>query len=344
MRDVITEIDRWLADGEAVALATVVETWGSAPRLPGAKMAVTASGAIAGSVSGGCVEAAVVEAARDALRTGAPRLLHFGVADETAWAVGLACGGSIDVFVAPLEVAIYATQRGAIHAERAFAIATVIAGSHDLLGRKLMLGADGSPTGSLGGVLDAAAAAAARQALAEGRSRRDPLPPVEVFIEVVLPAPTLVMVGGVHIAVALTALAHNLGYRTIVVDPRPGFGSEARFPHADRLISEWPDDALAEFGLSGSTAVAMLTHDPKLDDPALRVALPSAAFYVGALGSKKTQERRRLRLLEAGLSQQHIDRLRAPIGLDLGGRSPEEIALAVMAEIVATRNGRLGRS
>jgi xanthine dehydrogenase accessory factor len=193
-------------------------------------------------------------------------------------------------------------------------------------------------------VLDGEVAAAARLALAQGSSRRQRLPPVEVFIEAVLPSPTLVMVGGVHIAVALTSLARSLGYRTIVVDPRRGFGSQARFPHADRLISDWPDDALASLGLNASTAVAMLTHDPKLDDPALRVALPSSAFYVGALGSKKTHEARRQRLLEAGLSEEHFSRLRAPIGLDLGGRSPEEIALAVMAEIVATRNGRPGRN
>jgi len=344
MRDVIPAIDRWRAAGEGIALAMVVHTWGSAPRVPGAKMAIAASGSIAGSVSGGCVEGAVIEAALDALRTGTPRLLHFGVADETAWAVGLACGGSIEVFVAPLEAGVYAAQRQAILAEQGFAIATVVAGSDDLLGRQLLLGADGSRAGSLGGALDSGVAAAAGVALSEGRSRRATLPPVEVFIDTQLPSPTLVMVGGVHIAVALTSLARSLGYRTIVVDPRSGFGSQARFPHADRLISEWPDDALASLGLNASTAVAMLTHDPKLDDPALRVALPSPAFYVGALGSKKTHERRRLRLLESGLSEEHFARLRAPIGLDLGGRSPEEIALAVMAEIVATRNGRLGRS
>jgi xanthine dehydrogenase accessory factor len=344
MRDVLPEIDRWQAAGESVALATVVESWGSAPRLPGAKMAVTASGAIAGSVSGGCVEGAVVEAAREALRTGVPRLLHFGVADETAWAVGLACGGSIDVFVAPLEAGVYAAQHEALLADRALAIATVIAGPLELLGRTLMLGADGSRAGSLGGVFDTAVSDTVRLALAEGRPRRETLSPVEIFVEVLLPAPTLVMVGGVHIAVALTALGRSLGYRTIVVDPRPGFGNEARFPHADRLISEWPDDALSALGLNTSTAVAMLTHDPKLDDPALRVALPSPAFYVGALGSKKTQARRRQRLIEAGVSPEHVDRLHAPIGLDLGGRSPEEIALAVMAEIVAARNGRLGKN
>jgi xanthine dehydrogenase accessory factor len=343
MRDVITEIDRWQAAGESIALATVVETWGSAPRLPGAKMAIAASGAITGSVSGGCVEGAVVEAASEALRTGTPRLLHFGVADETAWAVGLACGGSIDVFVAALEAGVYVAQRQAILAEQGFAIATVVAGPDELLGRQLMLAADGGRTGSLDGALDHEAAAALRVALSEASSRRATLSDVEVFIEAVLPSPTLVMVGGVHIAVALTGLARSLGYRTIVVDPRRGFGSQARFPHADRLLSEWPDDALASLGLNASTAVAMLSHDPKLDDPALRVALTSPAFYVGALGSRKTHERRRLRLLESGLSEEQLARLRAPIGLDLGGRSPEEIALAVMAEIVATRNGRPGR-
>jgi xanthine dehydrogenase accessory factor len=192
----------------------------------------------------------------------------------------------------------------------------------------------------MGGVLDKAAREAALAAIREGRSRRLAIPPVEVLIEVELPSPTLVIVGGVHIAISLTSLAKTLGFRTIVVDPRKAFGSELRFPHADRLLHAWPDDALAEIGLNASTAVALLTHDPKLDDPALRVALPSPAFYVGALGSKKTQEKRRQRLIAAGLSEEQIARLRAPIGLDLGGRSPEEIALAVMAQVVAVRSGK----
>jgi xanthine dehydrogenase accessory factor len=340
MRDVIADIDRWLAEGEAVAIATVVETWGSAPRGVGSRMAVSAHGKIAGSVSGGCVEGAVVEAAQTALRSGAPRLLHFGVADADAWAVGLACGGSIDVFVAALDVPLYEAKRAALLAERPLATVTVVAGSEDLLGRKLLVMTPREIVGSLGGILDGPAIDAALAALAAGASRRFSIPPVEVLIEVSLPSPTLVIVGGVHIAIALVSLAKALGWRTIVVDPRKAFGSELRFPHADKLLHAWPDDALGELGLTPSTAVALLTHDPKLDDPALRIALPSPAFYVGALGSKKTQEKRRARLLSEGLTAGQLDRLHAPIGLDLGGRSPEEIALAVMAEIVAARNGR----
>ena len=160
------------------------------------------------------------------------------------------------------------------------------------------------------------------------------------FLEVTLPAPTLVIVGGVHIAVALVPLAKSVGYRVVVVDPRPAFASSARFPLADEIVGDWPNDALAKIGLTSQTAVAVFAHDPKLDDPALQVALPSAAFYVGALGSKRTQEKRRARLAEAGVSEEHLARLHAPIGLDLGGRSPEEIALSVIAQIVAARNGR----
>jgi xanthine dehydrogenase accessory factor len=339
MRDILEDVEGFRSTEEAVALATVIETWGSAPRTVGAKMAVTAGGMIAGSVSGGCVEAAVVEAAREVLRSGRPRLLHFGVADDDAWSVGLACGGAIEVFVAPLDPVTYEPLREALIRDQAAAMVTVVAGSEDLLGRKLLLRDDGERFGSLGGVLDAPAAAAARTALSDGQCRRLSLAPVEVFVQPYLPAPTLVMVGGVHIAIALTSLAKALGWRTVVVDPRKAFGSELRFSHADKLLHAWPDDALAEIGLTASTAVALLTHDPKLDDPALRVALPSAAFYVGALGSKKTQEKRRQRLLDAGLREDQIGRLHAPIGLDLGGRSPEEIALAVMAQIVAVRNG-----
>ncbi len=340
MRDVVDAIDAWLTAGESVALATVVETWGSAPRVAGAKMAITADGQVAGSVSGGCVEAAVIEAAGKVLATRTPQLLHFGVADESAWAVGLACGGSIDVFVAPLDRALYDAQRAAVRADRAFAVATMISGPEEPFGRQLFLDADGASAGGFSDALGVLTREALAAALASGRTRRQPLPASELFLEVTAPAPSLVIVGGVHIAVALCPLAKRLGYRVVIVDPRPAFGTAERFPEADRIVSEWPDDALVQLGLTSGTAVATLTHDPKLDDPALRVALASPAFYVGALGSKRTQEKRRARLAEAGLTEEQIGRLHAPIGLDLGGRSPEEIALAVMAQIVAVRNAR----
>ncbi|MEK7329095.1 MAG: XdhC/CoxI family protein [Chloroflexota bacterium] len=339
MRDVFVDIERWRERGERIAMATVVQTWGSAPRVAGSKMALTPDNEISGSVSGGCVEGAVYETGAEVIETGQPQLLHFGVADETAWEVGLACGGMIDVFVEPFDPALHEFWRGLLaNEDRSAAIVTVIKGQPNLPGRKLTLSEDGKVSGELGGGLDESAAAAARTAMAEGSSRRVPLGEAEVFIEVISPAPTLVVVGGAHISIALTAIAKTLGYRTIVVDPRRAFGSEARFPHVDKLIQEWPDEALSQIKITSSTAVAMLTHDPKLDDPALKIVLPGPAFYVGALGSRTTQAKRRARLLAEGLTEAQLDRLHGPIGIDIGGRTPEEIALSVMAEIVAARN------
>lgn len=329
IRDIAADVDRWRGEGEDVALATVVRTWGSGPRGAGAKMAMTRDARLTGSVSGGCVESAVVEESHEVLETGKPKLLRFGVTDETAWDVGLSCGGTIEIFVQTLTDAIYEPLRSAFEEERAIAKATVIKG--EPLGQTLVVDDDTAD--------DSAMAEAARRALDAGRSEQVKLDDTEVFIDVELPPPVLVMVGGVHVAVALTTMADALGYRTVVVDPRGVFGSEERFPHAGELIREWPDKALKKLTINRSTAIATLTHDPKLDDPALEVALPSQAFYVGALGSKRTQEKRRRRLVERGLTEDELARLHAPIGLPIGSRSPEEIALSVMAQIVATRNG-----
>jgi xanthine dehydrogenase accessory factor len=353
MRDILPQLNHWLVQHEPVALATVVQTWGSSPRGVGAKMALTQAGEMAGSVSGGCVEGAVVEAGIEVLKSGQAQLLHFGVADETAWDVGLACGGTIEVFVKPVDPDLYDHLYHAINDECTIATVTVIHGPAEQLSRELILRDDGEIFGTLGAALDEIALTAARSALEAGESRRQILSPsaassiqeagettqaieeVEVFIDVLLPPPTLVIVGGVHIAIALVHIAKTLGYRTVVVDPRRWFGSESRFPHVDRLIHAWPDKALTEIGLTRSTAVVLLTHDRKLDDPGLKVALPSQAFYVGALGSQKTQSQRRRRLLEVGLSEAELDRLHGPIGLDIGAQTPEEIALAVMGEVVA---------
>ena len=340
MRDVMKQVEAWLGQGRTVAVGTVVATWGSAPRAVGSCMAVSDDGGLAGSVSGGCVETAVVQEAREVLKGAPPRLLRFGVADETAWAVGLACGGSIEVFVEALDPSVFASLREAVRLDEPLALATVIAGPAPQLGGHAVLRAGGAAAGSLEGPVRTAAAAALAEALATSRPARVAVAGGELFVDVLRPLPTLVVVGGVHIAVALVALARTLGFRTVIVDPRPAFANPERFPHADRIESAWPDEALKALGLTSSTAVAVLTHDPKLDDPALRAALPSAAFYVGALGSRNTQAKRRKRLLEAGLTEAQVDRLRAPIGLDLGGRSPEEIALSVMAEVVAARHGR----
>ena len=336
MRDVLDDIERWRSEGKRVALATVVATWGSAPRAVGGKMAVAEGRKIAGSVSGGCVENAVAEAAAEVLKSGKPRLLKFGVSDDTAWSVGLACGGAIEVFVEPLADATYGLVRDALRAERPVAVATVIGGPPDAVGRKLAIAADGRTAGDLGDSIDRET----RNTLTDGRSRRVTIGSDELFVDVLLPSPRLVVVGGVHIAVALVKLARTLGWRTVLVDPREAFGNRSRFPDVDEILSEWPDAALAKLALNEGTAVAVLTHDPKLDDPAVTAALASPAFYVGALGSTRTQEKRRKRLVEAGVSEESLARLHAPIGLDLGGRAPEEIALAVMAQIVAARHGK----
>jgi len=340
MRDVMPDIDRWLQEGEQIALATVVQTWGSSPRAAGAKMALTLSGGMSGSVSGGCVEGATFEEGVEALKLGRAKLVHFGVADETAWEVGLACGGSIDVFVQPLNATLYARYRELLLAEKTFAAATFIKGSAEQVGQTFIV-EDGGGLETGGQKVTEAAVQAARTALTQGHSTRVPLESGELFIEVVWPSPTLVVVGGVHTTIALTTLAKTLGFRTVVIDPRAAFGSEARFPHVDQLIQEWPDDALRQIGINRATAIAMLTHDPKLDDPGLLVALRSEAFYVGALGSKNTQEKRRARLRAEGLTEEQLNRLRGPIGLDLGGRTPEEVALAILAEIVAARHHHL---
>jgi xanthine dehydrogenase accessory factor len=336
MRDVLPDIERWRSEGKTVALATVVATWGSAPRAVGGKMAVAEGRKISGSVSGGCVENAVAEAAGEVLKNGKPRLLKFGVSDDTAWSVGLACGGAIEVFVEPLADAPYDLVRDALRAERSVAVATIIQGPEDHVGRKLAITADGRTAGDLGNPIDRET----RNAMTDGRSRRVTIGEDEIFVDVLLPSPRLVVVGGVHIAVALVKLARALGWRTVLVDPREAFGNRSRFPDVDDIVWEWPDAALRRLALNENTAVAVLTHDPKLDDPAVTAALSSPAFYVGALGSTRTQEKRRKRLLDAGVSPESLARLHAPIGLDLGGRAPEEIALSVMAQIVAARHGK----
>jgi xanthine dehydrogenase accessory factor len=342
MRDILPDLDHWRAENKSIALATVIQTWGSSPRRAGAKMAITPDGGIVGSVSGGCVEGAVFEEGVAALKANRPELLHFGVADETAWEVGLACGGSIDVFVKPLDVEFFNALRSVVVKEQPAVTVTVVRGPDTLMGREILVRDDEQVFGTLNEEWNAVILNLAKETLAHGEPRRVMLnEEVEVFMERILPPPTLIAVGGVHIAVALVALAKTLGFRTVVVDPRGAFGNQARFPHVDQLIQSWPQEAFQQIPITGSTAIAMLTHDPKLDDPALKIALPSPAFYVGALGSKTTQAKRRQRLLDGGLTEAQLERLHGPIGLEIGARTPEEIAMSIMAEVVAARNNLL---
>jgi xanthine dehydrogenase accessory factor len=339
MRDILSDLDRWRADNKSIALATVIQTWGSSPRRAGAKMALTPDGKITGSVSGGCVEGAVYETGVEVLKSNQPQLLHFGVADETAWEVGLACGGSIDIFVEPLNTELFKPLRSILVEEHPAVLVTVVRGPNELLGHEMLVRDEGNVTGTISDKLNRQTVDLARETLLQGKSHRAMLNEgVEVFMEVILPPPTLIAVGGVHITVALMALAKTLGYRTVVIDPRSAFGNEERFLNVDQLIPLWPDEAFQQIPITRSTAIAMLTHDPKLDDPALKIALPSQAFYIGALGSKSTQAKRRKRLLDDGLTKEQLHRLHGPIGLEIGASTPEEIAMSIMAEIVAARN------
>jgi xanthine dehydrogenase accessory factor len=339
MREILPDVERWLDDGKRIALATVVQTWGSSPRRVGSKMAIASEGQFSGSVSGGCVENAVIEAALDVVKTGQARLLHFGVADETAWEAGLACGGSIDVFVQPLDVDILRHLRAAWIEDKDSVHAIVIGGPAEMLGKQLLIQENEVVYGdyrNLNEIIDFA-----NETVSRGKSQRITLQDgTEFFLEFISPAPTLIAVGGVHITIGLMSLAKTLGYRTIVIDPRAAWGHETRFPHVDQLIQAWIPDAFQQVRITSSTAVVTLTHDPKLDDPALKISLSSPAFYVGALGSRTTNAKRRQRLLEDGVSESHLSRLHAPIGLDIAAETPEEIALAIMAEVVETYRKR----
>ena len=350
MREILPTILDWHAQGKDVALATVVKAWGSAPRPLGAKMAISESGEMVGSVSSGCVEGAVVEASREVLGTGAARLLSYGVTDETAWSVGLSCGGTIEVFLERLKIddATFTALRRAIEDERLLLAATVVCGP--TTGSRLLIDPNGEerPLGGLGDpaldreALTAAKSVAAsltvsRNELGDGRTER-----ADVFFDLFAPPPQLVIVGAVHVAVHLVRLAKQLGYRTLVVDPRSAFATPERFAEADRLIPDWPQNALPKIDLNETACVAVLSHDLKIDLPALEAALRSRCLYIGALGSKKTHRKRIEALERAGFSEHELARVRSPIGLDLGGRRAEEIALAIMAEVVAARNGRLG--
>jgi len=338
MRDILPELSRWIQQHKPVALATVVETWGSSPRRPGAKMAITAMGEFAGSVSGGCVENAVIEAAIEVLKAHQPRLLHFGVADETAWEVGLACGGSIDVFVQPLDPPYFGSLQSALVDEQQAVAVTAIRGPQAILGAHTLARPDATLTDPVFNDWHDEVLSLSAASLAQGTPRRVKLgETVELFLEPFVSVPTLMAVGGVHIAAVLVSLAKRLGYRTIIIDPRKAWGNAARFPDVDQLIQAWPQDAFQQLQLTHSCAIATLTHDPKLDDPALKIALASPAFFVGALGSTSTQAKRRKRLLEAGMPESQLARLRSPIGLDIGAESPDEIALSIMAQIVEAR-------
>ena len=344
MRDVIDKLDRWRQGQEKLAVTTVVETWGSAPRPVGSKMVTTVEGNIAGSVSAGCVEGAVIQESEGVMKSSQPRLIEFGVADETAWEVGLACGGKIKVFIEPgwsLD-SIYEDLRSDLYGAVPFVTLTYLEGPPELINKKLLIKADGTRVGNLS-IPEGSQSAFdyAIEFLENEKSGTVSLPEGSLlFIESYPLPPKLIIIGAVHLAEPLITMANTLGFETILIDPREAFATNERFPHVDKLVQEWPQDVLKNFSLDKSAYIVVLTHDPKLDDPALLVALKSQARYIGALGSRRTNRKRMERLLKAGLSEDQISRLHAPIGLDLGGRSSSEIAVSTMAEIIKVRNNQ----
>jgi xanthine dehydrogenase accessory factor len=339
MRDLLSDYDRLTAAGEPFGRAVVTSVWGSAPRAEGASMLATRGGAMAGSVSGGCVEGATATEIGAALERGTPKLVTFGVSDERAWEVGLACGGTIKVFVEPeIRPEVLAAARG----PGGEVVATVVEGA--LLGRAARVFDDGRMEGDLGpgiprDAVGEAALGALRRESSTTLALETPAGAASVFLEVFPRQPRLVIFGGVHIAVALVPLAGMLGYRTIVADGRQSFLTRDRFPGADELILAWPEQAFEQIGLDRSCYVCILSHDPKFDEPALKAALRSPVRYVGAIGSRKTQAARRKWLESEGFTEEEIARLHGPIGLDLGGRQPAETALAILAEMTAVRYG-----
>jgi xanthine dehydrogenase accessory factor len=313
----------WRRAGREVVIATVIETFGSAPRPIGAHLVVDETGAFGGSVSAGCVENDVIVAALDVIADGVARRLEFGVADETAWRVGLSCGGRICVLVRKLDEAATGLLDASLRMlaeRRAHAIATPLDGG---VARFVETGDPLEAFSGWSGVIT-------------HESQR-------WFIERREPAPRLVVIGAVHVAQSLAPMAQIAGYETIIVDPRVAYATADRFPDA-RLDPRWPHEALADIGLDASTAIVVLTHDPKIDDPALRAALASPCFYVGALGSRSTHARRLERLASSGVSRDALMRIRAPVGLDIGALGPAEIAVSILAEMILARKRKPLRS
>jgi xanthine dehydrogenase accessory factor len=357
VKELLETLAAWRAEGVDGGRAVVVRTFGSAPRPEGAVLLVASDGRIAGSVSGGCVEGAAAEEIAHAVATGRSRVIRYGISDEEAWDVGLACGGTIDVLVEPrvTDAVVAAAERSA--GDAGAAVVTPLPpdappptfGAHER-GQgappetPLVIDASGGMTGTLGSAeLDEQLVEAARDALNRGTSRTVEIRGRSLFVEAYPVRPRLVVVGAVQAAMSLVAYARELGYATVVVDGRAAFATPERFPDVDRLVVGWPDEVADEIGLGPNDAVAVLTHDVKFDEPAIAEALRRGCRYVGAVGSRKTQADRRERLRRAGVGEDELARLRGPIGLDLGGRAPAETALAIVAEIVATRYEASGR-
>ncbi|MFD9337665.1 XdhC family protein [Streptomyces sp. NPDC060028] len=357
MLDIAEELNRWVEQGRDFAVATVVAVGGSAPRQPGAALAVDGEGTAIGSVSGGCVEGAVYELCRQALEDGETVRERFGYSDDDAFAVGLTCGGIIDILVTPVPVCspereVFAAGIAAAARGEAAAVARIAEGPAELMGRAVLVRGEGAFEGGFGGhpELDRTIAEEARAMLdagrtgvleigADGRLCGEPL---KVLVESSVPPPRMIVFGAIDFASALVRIGKFLGYRVTVCDARPVFATKNRFPEADEIVVDWPHRYLESTDVDGRTVLCVLTHDAKFDVPLLEMALKLPVAYVGAMGSRRTHEDRNKRLREVGVTELELARLRSPIGLDLGARSPEETALSIAAEIIANRRGGTG--
>lgn len=352
MREIIADVERWQDEGERVAVATLVRVHGSAPRLPGARMCLTRSGRMSGSVSAGCVESDVLDRARKVLDGQQPEIASYGIDNESAFEIGLSCGGTIDVLIEPQRAdPAWTALREALAVERPAVLATGLAPA-TLLGRKLAILGPDARVGSIDSELDSGLQAAALDLFEQGGTRRVELPwrgeNAEIFLEAFVRPSRIYIVGATHTAIPLTRMANELGFCVSVVDPRSAFATRERIPEADEFLHAWPEEVFAPNGdgsggrLDARSYVVTLSHDPKFDIPTLRHALRSPARYIGALGSRRTHARRKETLKAMGFTTSELERIHSPIGLDLGGETPAEIAIAILAEIQAVRHGRTG--
>ena len=358
MRDILGTITKWWDEGETFGLATVVRTFRSAPRDPGAALAVEPDGEVVGSVSGGCVEGAVYELSTEVASSGQPVLQTYGVSDDDAFAVGLTCGGILDIFVEPISRETFPELgeiAAAVERGEPVAVATVISGPGQVGARRVIWGdVERASDGSLGSGerLDAAVDDDVRGMLAQGLTgvrrygehgerRGDEL---AVFVNSFAPPPRMLVFGAIDFAAAVARVGKFLGYHVTVCDARPIFATKSRFPDADEVIVDWPHRFLAGIEVDARTVICVLTHDPKFDVPVLEVALRTPAGYIGAMGSRRTHEDRLERLRAIGMTEEELARMRSPIGLDLGARTPEETAVSIAAELIQLRWGGTGHA
>lgn len=340
--ELLPTLKAWHAADHRIALATVVETWGSAPRRAGAVLAVRADMAFVGSVSGGCVEGAVIEEALTVLQGGPPCLVTYGVSDDSAWEVGLACGGTIRVWVEPIHAGWLSALDHAATVQRDTAqiLYSLTASDGPFSGEKMLVWEDGQVVYVSGGLPDKMADrwSAMTAATSAQTAKMVALDETKIFVDAHSPAPHLILVGGAHVGVALQEIAPTLGFRVILVDPRRAFATAERFPRVESILYGYPQVVFPHLKLDRWSYVVVLTHDPKIDDPALIAALASPAPYIGVMSSRQTHQARVERLRAAGVDEKSLGRIRAPIGLDIHARTPSEIAVAILAEIIATAN------